>query len=806
VIKKILLGLLIFVMLLLAGGYGYYRLAIYQPPLISEHDRAAINLMPLPAKLELKSGHVDLSKGFEVEYQGVTNAKITAAVARFTTRLNQKTGIELVSGSEIILTISCAQESDQEVQQAIEEESYKLTITKKQINLIARTPYGVLRGLETLLQLVVKRDGTWKIPLVEIVDVPRFPWRGLMLDVCRHWMPKDVVLRTIDAMATVKMNVFHWHLSEDQGFRVESKAFPKLHEIGSNGEYYTQDEIREVIQYAAKRGVRVVPEFDLPGHSKSWQIAYPELSSVDYPLEFGMKKGMAFAPPIDPAKESTYVFLDAFIGEMATLFPDPYMHIGGDEVNPKHWNENPSIQEFMQKNGIEDHHGLQAYFNKRMQAILSKHGKRMLGWDEILHPDLGSDIVVQSWRSHKSLFEAVQRGGTAILSSGYYLDLILPAGKHYGLDPLVLDGAVDIEPDTSFWKMYDLTLDIGGNEMQSQLVIFDRDPVNVFGYFAMMENRTAFKGGILSGDKLEIKFSGPVGEMNYEAEILNDSIAGKLSFGLLGFNASGAQTGGHEMPGTVMPEIEVMKPLTEDEKSRIIGGEACQWAEFVDSANVESRIWPRAAAIAEKLWSPQELTADTEDMYRRLQALSDQLTWQGSSHDTQYMSKLHELIPNAGFKDLKNLTDILEEVKYHSRMTALLDADSLYLPDFALDRIVDAVRPESLVARSFNQLVDRFMEENDTKLKKEIMGQLKIWQFNHELLTPYFDNSEKLQDVQNISHDLSVVSDGALALLDNRESNLSKEILLSKLSFLETGENGVVVAVTPGLRRIISER
>jgi hexosaminidase len=755
-IKKLLLGLLILIVLLLAGGYAYYRLAIYQTPLISEADRAAIYLMPLPAKLELNSGSIDLTRGLAVRFEGNTDTRIKEAANRLMRRINLKTGINIENESGISLVINCLENSNQKIQQAQEDESYTLLINKNQIKLEAPAPFGVLRGVETLLQLVVELDGSWEIPHVEIVDGPRFPWRGLMLDACRHWMPKDVVLRTIDAMAAVKMNVFHWHLSEDQGFRVESKVFPKLHEIGSNGKYYTQDEIKEVIQYALIRGVRVVPEFDLPGHSKSWQIAYPELSSVDYPLEFGMKKGMAFEPPIDPTKERTYEFLDALVGEMAGLFPDPYLHIGGDEVNPKYWNENPSILDFMQKNGIQDHHGLQAYFNKRMHAILTKHNKMMLGWDEILHPDLGEDIVVQSWRSHKSLFEAVQRGGTAILSSGYYLDLILPAGTHYSLDPLVLEGAVDIEPDTSFWKMYDLTLDIAGNEMQSQLVIFDRDPGNVFGYFAMMENRTAFKSGVLASGKLEFKFDGPAGEMKYEGEMLNDSIAGKLFLGLLGFNASGVQSGGNALPGTKMPVTEVMKPLTENEKSRIIGGEACQWAEFVDHENVESRIWPRAAAIAEKLWSPQELTTDVEDMYRRLIVTSDQLTLQGSTHHTQYDAKLRTLISEDGIGYLKILLDILEEVKYHNRMQTLIEMDMVYLPDFPLDRVVDAVRPESMEARAFNKAVDSFIDNKRMEARDEIYSQIERWQHNHESLMPFFPVSTKLQDIQKISEELSL--------------------------------------------------
>jgi len=687
----------------------------------------------------------------------------------------------------------------------VADESYKLKISKGQVKLSGNTQYGIYHGLETLLQLVTYRNGKWIIPYCEIEDHPRFRWRGLMLDVCRHWMPKDVVLRIIDAMAMVKMNVFHWHLSDDQGFRLESRVFPKLHEIGSNGSYYTQEEIREIIEYAAERGIRIVPEFDLPGHSKSWQIAYPLLSSVDYPLSFGTKKGEMFSPPINPADDSVYIFLDKFIGEMAALFPDPYLHIGGDEVNPKYWNENTAIQKFMKEQGIRDHHDLQAYFNNKVHELITKHGKLMMGWEEILYPDLSEDVLVQSWQSHKSLFEAVQKGGSAILSSGYYLDHILPAGQYYQVDPFVLTGAVDIEPDTGKWQMYDIKLDIAGSEMESQLVIFNRDLENVYGFFAMLDSRVAFNEGIIEDNRIQFTFNGPAGEMDYDAEFVEDSIAGKLYFGLLGFDASGVKTGGSDMPGTAMPEIEVVKPLTEEEKSRIIGGEACQWAEFVDSTNVESRIWPRAAAIAEKLWSPQELTNDVEDMYRRLSVLSNQLTIQGSAHETACLNKLKSMISPDGLSYLKNLTDYLEEVKYHGRMQVLLEADSLYLPDYPLDRIVDAVQPESIPARNFNALVDNFIIDENTAQKQEIIQQLKQWQYNHELLIPFFNNYEKLRDIEIISLELSVVSENAIAILDDRQPNLSKEVLLTKLSYLETGENGVLLAVVPGLKKIVNE-
>jgi len=195
-----------------------------------------------------------------------------------------------------------------------------------------------------------------------------------------------------------------------------------------------------VIAYARDRGIRVVPEFDVPGHTTSWLVGYPDLASAPGPYRIERNWGV-FDPTMDPTRDSTYQFLDAFIGEMAALFPDPFFHIGGDEVTGKQWKASARIRAFMRKNGLKSVENLQAYFNRRLQKIVAQHGKRMEGWDEILDPDLPKDIVIQSWRGHKSLSEAARHGFSSILSAGYYLDHMEPAPTLYAVDPLDNDAA-----------------------------------------------------------------------------------------------------------------------------------------------------------------------------------------------------------------------------------------------------------------------------------------------------------------------------------------------------------------------------
>src|SRR5262249_47529785 len=287
--------------------------------------------------------------------------------------------------SKATLTVN-VERAAKEVPELGEDESYLLAVDASGAKLTSPTTLGAMHGLQTFLQLVEVGPTGFAVPAITIKDQPRFPWRGMLIDVSRHFIPLDTLKRNLDPMGAVKMNMLHWHLSDDQGFRVESKTFPKLHELGSDGLYYTQDQVRDLIAYAADRGIRVVPEFDMPGHSTSWFVGYPELASAPGPYTIERKWGI-FDPAIDPTREENYHFLDKFIGEMAKLFPDQYFHIGGDEVNGKQWSTNPKIKEFIRAHGMKDNEDLQAHFNTRLQKIVGKHGKIMLGWDEILHPD-----------------------------------------------------------------------------------------------------------------------------------------------------------------------------------------------------------------------------------------------------------------------------------------------------------------------------------------------------------------------------------------------------------------------------------
>lgn len=396
------------------------------------------SLLPVPRSITTGSGRFHVDSTTRVAITKHRDLRLERAASRFVTRLSKRIAQPLTRDFAIAPVpnaIELRVDSAARTVQALgDDESYRVTIDGSRAVLSARTTLGAIRGLETLLQLVVGDRTSFYLPEVAVDDAPRFPWRGLLVDASRHFMPVDQIKRTLDGMSMVKLNVLHWHLSDDQGFRIESERFPRLHQLGSDGDFYTQSEVRDVVSYASDRGIRVIPEFDMPGHTTAWFVGYPQYTAQPSPVKIRRDWGGADAI-FDPTREATYTFIARFIGEIAPLFPDAFWHVGGDEVEGKHWNT-PAIIAWRKKHGMKDNDALQAYFNRRVTKILTSLGKRMVGWDEILHPDLPAGTVVQSWRGTQYLSDGAKRGFTGILSAPWYLDHINPASSFYLADPV----------------------------------------------------------------------------------------------------------------------------------------------------------------------------------------------------------------------------------------------------------------------------------------------------------------------------------------------------------------------------------
>ena len=304
------------------------------------------------------------------------------------------------------------------------DESYTLTRTSEGWSLAAPSTFGALAGITTLAQLY--RFGEAE-RVQSISDHPRYPWRGVLIDVARHFISLKMLKHVVDGLAELKMNVLHLHLTDDQAFRFECRAIPQL----ASEEHLTQKELAELVTYAADRGVRVIPEIDVPGHVTAWLVGVPELGfqQVEATDRFGVHKAC-----LDPTRESTYELLQVLFTELAQVFPDEYVHIGGDEVHPAWWSEDPTVAEFMQAHGLEDVRAVQNHFTQRVVSMLSELGKRAIGWDEVLHPDM-PDLVVQNWRGATTRDRAAAQGASVIVSAPYYLDLFYPLDMHYAYDP-----------------------------------------------------------------------------------------------------------------------------------------------------------------------------------------------------------------------------------------------------------------------------------------------------------------------------------------------------------------------------------
>ncbi|NXR40953.1 HEXB hexosaminidase, partial [Zosterops hypoxanthus] len=383
-------------------------------------------------------------------------------------------------------------------------EAYRLTVTEPVAVLKAPEVWGALRGLETFSQLVHEDDyGSFLINVSEINDFPRFAHRGVLLDTSRHYLPLKSILTNLDAMAFNKFNVLHWHIVDDQSFPYQSIYFPELSDKGaySSNLIYTPTDVRLVIEYARLRGIRVIPEFDTPGHTQSWGKGQKDLLTPCY--NGGQPTG-SFGP-VNPVWNTTYDFMTKFFKEISSVFPDEFIHLGGDEVDFSCWKSNPEVREFMKRQGFGiDYAKLESYYVQNIVDIVSSYNKGQMVWQEVFDhkAQLKPDTVVQVWMANNyahELSSVTGAGLTAVLSSPWYLDYI-----SYGQD----------------WKKY------------------------------------------------------------YSVEPL-------------------------KFPGS------------EKQKKLVIGGEACLWGEFVDATNLTPRLWPRASAVGERLWSSSNVT-NLEDAYRRL--------------------------------------------------------------------------------------------------------------------------------------------------------------------------------------------
>ncbi|OOG68588.1 beta-N-acetylhexosaminidase [Flavobacterium sp. A45] len=666
-----------------------------------------LNIMPWPQNISLNQGSFALTKNFKVNITGAPNSRIFIGATNFLRRLDGRTGLFFNQGfinglnevPDAELQINCVRSGKIEL---YEDESYLLEVTANKITINATTDVGALHALETLLQLLQNNSTSYYFPTSNISDFPRFTWRGLMIDVARHFMPIDVIKRNLDGMAAVKMNVFHWHLVDDQGWRIEMKKHPKLIQMASDGNYYTQEEIKSVVKYAADRGILVVPEIDVPGHGSAILTAYPEIGSKVVNLNVGSgengqqftqvqsytleRNAGIFTPTLDPSNPKTYQLLSEFFDEICPLFPGKFFHIGGDENEGKDWDSNPKIQEFKKKHNLATNHELQTYFTMQLIPMLKKHKKELMGWEEIMTKNMSKDAIIHSWRgtnegqaAGQSLVEAVKGGYKTVLSNGYYIDLMLGVENHYTVDPM---------------------------------------PKNV--------------------------------------------------------------------------------TLTNEEKARILGGEATMWTELVTPGTIDSRVWPRTAAIAERFWSNENIT-DINSLRKRLNTVSFRLEELGLTHLKSKEGLLRNISNNQENEALLDMSNICEPIKQYSRNKGGTEYQ-MYSP---LTLFADVCTPDASDAIGFDGAVTNYLNNKTNENQIIVTNYLNKWIKMHTDLTILSNNAPLVQPLLPLSKSIKDISEQLLLKIDKKQ-NIDVSVLNGLLENCNSKEHAdVELAVYNSLKKLV---
>jgi len=611
------------------------------------------SLMPWPAGLTTTAGKLALAGSFQVSWQGYRDARLDNAVERLAADMRQRTGLDLRAPGPA-LTIEIAAGAPP-LPSLGERESYKLVVDDSGVKLVAEQPAGALRGLATLRQLIDAEGDGFALPKVVVQDAPRFAWRGLMLDVARHFVSIPTLKRQIDAMERVKLNVLHLHLSDNEAFRVESFRFPRLTRTSATGGHYTQAEIRDLVAYAASRGVRIVPEIDLPGHTGAILLAYPEYSAS--PVNPADRIGLR-SLAMDPTKPATYAFIKTLLTEMAALFPDAYFHVGGDEISAKAWADNPAIQAYMDKEGLKDRATLQRHFFHRVKAMLDELGKTTVGWEEVAEGEIDDRILVQAWRSSQATAHITAQHNRAIVSAGYYLDLLRPGVNQYAIDPV---DVLATPPD-------------------------------------------------------------------YPHQVLGPTPAAAL---------------------------------TRQQQEAVIGAEASLWTEVVTDEMVDGRVWPRAALLAERFWSPATVR-DPVSAQRRAIAVQEGLRRGGMADDAQRHRMSARLAP-ADADAVETLASATAPIRNFGRLwelfATLRKGGPLRAPE--LNTLADVAAPDSIEAYRLAVRIDRFIagkRDEAAALKSE----LAVFRDNHARFVAASAGRPMLEKALPVSADVAALAQAGL--------------------------------------------
>lgn len=710
--------------------------------------------MPLPQSFERQTGELRLPSQIGVSFEGLSDKRKEFQLKRLAlhlTRIAKRpiTVIDLANqakkspDTKKIAIVVSEIESSLLIPRLNNDESYQIVINQQGVTIKANTVFGAQHGLTTLVQLAASHSNhELLLPYGVIEDKPRFAWRGLLIDSARHFISIETIKRQLSTMASAKLNVLHWHLTDDQGWRIESKRFPRLTEMASDGLFYNQNEVKEVIEYAALLGIRVVPEFGMPGHASAVAVAHPELMAEVKSYEMERHWGV-FKPLLDISKPEVYQFIDSLIEEMTAIFPDQYLHIGGDEVEPEQWLHNRNIQALMAKHSLKNGHDLQNYFNTQIQPIIAKHQRIMMGWDEIFHQNLPKDIVVQSWRGHDSLNEVANSGHLGILSTGFYIDQPQYSDYHYRNDPLRKLPQVDLSKPQFLAKSFVIDR-LKGSDVKGELVVLGEQvliKLNNNHHQLALVNKTPNQA--TSGFKA--KMDSWMGPLTFEFDL-----KGETSAVMIGNSRYPVKLSTLSTP----TPVSLSQPLKSSNAANILGAEATIWSEMVTDDNIDLRIWPRLYVISERLWSDKSYT-DEKSMYLRLAFINTfAANVIGAAHLSQQQIGFESLLTKSLSKKekattlalLNTMAALLEPAHYYTRHHIKYLNDE-YHQKAPLNLFVDYLNVESEQVRQIKHRVLAYTA-GDVDSLTQLDKQLKTWQKALEKGDDALSSSKKLRELK----------------------------------------------------------
>jgi len=721
-------------------------------------------LMPWPQQVEqpASGGALTLTPPLTLQISG---DHLAGAEARWLERISNQTGWPLLPATQPVVapTIRIViTEAVDPLPLPDSDERYQLQVNGDGVLLTAHSRFGAMRGMETLLQLIQNGAQGTTIPYVTIHDHPRFPWRGVLIDTARHFMPVETLKRQIDGIAAARMNVFHWHLTDDQGWRFASSHYPQLQQKASDGNYYSQQQMREIVKYATDRGVRVVPELDIPGHASALAVAMPELISAPGPWQIERGWGV-FKPLLDPSNEQVYQVIDTLVGEMAAIFPDPWLHIGGDEVDPTQWNDSPTIQQFMREHGLKDAHALQAYFNQRVEKILEAHQRQMMGWDEIAHPTLPRSILIQSWQGQDALSALAKENMRGILSTGFYLDQPQPASYHYRneVTPRGLNGQDRLRPGDQAQSWSFTMPRLKGSPVKGSFTLIQGEPGwRGFIDFDGKARRMVSQINWLSTQQVQFSVDSWMGPFQPVVTLQQQSLKGYVLVGNVRYPTSGQRL--MQPPVGIAPVL----PTPEQVQQNLLGGEAALWAENINSQIIDTKLWPRVFVVAERLWSAENVT-NMESMYSRLSAMDRWSTVSvGTLQHAQTEQQMMRLASGHDIAPLRVLAEVLEPAQYYTRQHLKFQAGH-YNYNEPLNRLADVLPAESEAVRLLEQQVAVLIaDRNNAAAASAVRAPLQRWQANTTAVMPVINGSAMLKPLAHSVQQIEVLSAMGIALVN----------------------------------------